>query len=54
MVTGICDPKPITSMTDYQDQYHRVSNGGSHQGKLASEVAHICLDLSVLPLDGLW
>ena len=54
VVTGICDPKPITSMTDYQDQYHRVSNGGSHQGKLASEVAQICLDLSALPLDGLW
>ena len=54
MVTGICDAKLITSMADYQDQYHRVSNGGSHQGKLALEVAQICLDLSVLPLDGLW
>ena len=54
MVTGICDPKLITSMGDYQDQYHWISDGGSHQGKLASEVAQISLDLSALPLDGLF
>ena len=41
-------------MADYQDQYHGVSDGGSHQGKLASEDAQIFLDLSALPLDGLW
>ena len=54
VVTGICDPKLITSMGDYQDQYHWISDGGSHQGKLASEVAQISLDLSALPLDGLF